>query len=70
MVNNICLGKGAGSLVGGYLMKSVGTRPTYQIFAAVMLVTGVLYYIFNHIYIASRHTTGNDSQSQEKKTVS
>lgn len=47
----IFLGKGSGSLVGGYLMKSVGTRATYQIFSAVTLVTGCLYYAFNHIYI-------------------
>lgn len=47
----VFLGKGSGSLVGGYLMKSVGTRATYQIFSAVTLVTGCLYYAFNHIYI-------------------
>ncbi|KAG8298219.1 hypothetical protein J6590_018623 [Homalodisca vitripennis] len=48
------VGKGSGSLVGGYLMKAVGTRPTYQIFSAVTLVTGCLYYAFNHFYIVKR----------------
>lgn len=41
------VGKGAGSLVGGYLMKGFGTRPTYQIFAVFTLLTGVIYWMFN-----------------------
>jgi len=47
-------GKGSGSLVGGYLMKAVGTRATFQIFSAVTLITGCIYYAFNHIYIVKR----------------
>ncbi|XP_075232468.1 uncharacterized protein LOC142330866 isoform X2 [Lycorma delicatula] len=49
------VGKGAGSLIGGYLMQAVGTRPTYQIFSAVTLVTGCIYYLFNHFYIENRY---------------
>ncbi|XP_039285429.1 uncharacterized protein LOC111051467 [Nilaparvata lugens] len=48
------VGKGAGSLIGGYLMQAVGTRPTYQIFSATTLITGCIYYLFNHFYIKQR----------------
>ncbi|XP_054269078.1 uncharacterized protein LOC128990629 [Macrosteles quadrilineatus] len=54
------VGKGSGSLVGGYLMKAVGTRATYQIFSAVTLVTGCLYYAFNHLYIVNRKHSEKD----------
>lgn len=32
-------------------MKLVGTRPTYQIFAAMTVLTGILYFCFNHFCI-------------------
>ena len=32
-------------------MKAVGTRPTYQIFSAMTLLTGCLYFLFNRFYI-------------------
>ncbi|CAG4978357.1 unnamed protein product [Parnassius apollo] len=55
------VGKGAGSLIGGYLMKFVGTRPTYQIFALATFLTGCIYYLFNKFYIGKRsHDDGND----------
>ncbi|XP_026758900.2 uncharacterized protein LOC113518264 [Galleria mellonella] len=48
------VGKGSGSLIGGYLMKFFGTRPTYQIFAAATFITGCIYYLFNQFYIRKR----------------
>ncbi|CAK1540106.1 unnamed protein product [Leptosia nina] len=45
------VGKGAGSLIGGYLMKFFGTRPTYRLFAAATLVTGCIYFLFNRFCI-------------------
>ncbi|XP_013135278.1 PREDICTED: uncharacterized protein LOC106100797 [Papilio polytes] len=48
------VGKGSGSLIGGYLMKFVGTRPTYQIFAIATFLTGCVYYLFNKFYIGKR----------------
>ncbi|XP_073990994.1 uncharacterized protein [Rhodnius prolixus] len=63
------VGKGAGSLAGGFLMESVGTRPTYQIFAAVTLLTGCIYYLFNKFYII-RHSDENvekDKQTSPEK---
>lgn len=35
-------------------MQMVGTRMTYQIFAAVTLITGIFYFLFNYFYI-ERH---------------
>ncbi|XP_047510240.1 uncharacterized protein LOC125053078 [Pieris napi] len=45
------VGKGAGSLIGGYLMKFFGTRLTYRLFAAATLVTGLFYFVFNRFCI-------------------
>ncbi|XP_030027566.2 uncharacterized protein LOC115445436 [Manduca sexta] len=54
------VGKGSGSLIGGYLMKFFGTRPTYQMFAGATFITGCIYYLFNKFYIRKR-STGDDS---------
>lgn len=47
-------GKGAGSLIGGYMMKAFDTRPTYRMFAAACAVTGLLYFVFNTFYLRKR----------------
>ncbi|XP_068626476.1 uncharacterized protein [Battus philenor] len=60
------VGKGAGSLIGGYLMKFVGTRPTYQIFAIATFLTGCVYYLFNKFYIGKR--ARDDKNDLCKKT--
>ncbi|KAK9504834.1 hypothetical protein O3M35_009014 [Rhynocoris fuscipes] len=63
------VGKGAGSLAGGFLMESVGTRPTYQIFALVTLLTGCIYYLFNKFYII-RHSKENlDKEVSTEKSA-
>ncbi|XP_031336039.1 uncharacterized protein LOC116165602 isoform X2 [Photinus pyralis] len=54
------VGKGSGSLVGGYLMKYVGTRTTFQIFSAVAAVTGLIYFCFNHFYMKKWPSEGRD----------
>lgn len=55
------VGKGAGSLIGGYTMTAFGTRPTYRIFAVACTVTGFLYFLFNHFYLRKRpQVEGND----------
>ncbi|XP_012278915.1 uncharacterized protein LOC105698878 [Orussus abietinus] len=62
------VGRGCGSLIGGYLMKAFGTRPTYQIFAVVSLATGVIYYIFNMAYLKKRpQVEGNDIVKKKPK---
>ncbi|XP_076303330.1 uncharacterized protein LOC143221741 isoform X2 [Lasioglossum baleicum] len=64
------VGKGSGSLIGGYLMKAFGTRPTYRIFAALTLITGVMYYIFNVAYLKKRpQTEGNDIVKKKPKKM-
>ncbi|XP_043801510.1 uncharacterized protein LOC122719615 isoform X2 [Apis laboriosa] len=63
-------GKGSGSLIGGYLMKAFGTRPTYRIFAVVTLITGIMYYIFNVAYLKKRpQVEGNDIVKKKPKNV-
>ncbi|XP_017782845.1 PREDICTED: uncharacterized protein LOC108567096 [Nicrophorus vespilloides] len=48
------VGKSAGSLVGGYLIKYYGMRGTFQIFAAVSAFTAFVYLAFFHIYMKKR----------------
>lgn len=63
-------GKGAGSLIGGYLMKGFGTRPTYRIFAVITLATGLVYFFFNLGYLKKRpQTEGNDIVKKKPKTI-
>ncbi|XP_011309592.1 uncharacterized protein [Fopius arisanus] len=62
------VGKGAGSLIGGYLMTAFGTRPTYQIFAVVCLITGLIYFFFNLFYLKKRpQVEGNDIVKKKPK---
>lgn len=64
------LGKGSGSLIGGYLMKAFGTRPTYRIFAVITLITGIMYYIFNVAYLKKRpQVEGNDIVKKKPKNL-
>ncbi|XP_034183594.2 uncharacterized protein LOC117605903 isoform X1 [Osmia lignaria lignaria] len=64
------VGKGSGSLIGGYLMKAFGTRPTYRIFAVMTLITGIMYYIFNVAYLKKRpQVEGNDIVKKKPKKV-
>ncbi|XP_045537535.1 uncharacterized protein LOC106717587 [Papilio machaon] len=64
------VGKGSGSLIGGYLMKFVGTRPTYQIFAIATLLTGCVYYLFNKFYIGKRpYNDDNDICKKKPPTL-
>ncbi|CAH0727396.1 unnamed protein product, partial [Brenthis ino] len=60
------VGKGSGSLIGGYLMKFFGTRPTYQLFAAATFITGCFYYLFNQFYIRKR-AMGDENDLCKKK---
>lgn len=62
---NSFLGKGSGSLIGGYLIKYFGTRPTYVIFAAATLVTGFWYYFLNKFYLERRLRNKNIDNSNK-----
>ncbi|XP_028178185.1 uncharacterized protein LOC114365743 [Ostrinia furnacalis] len=61
------VGRGAGSLIGGYLMKYFGTRPTYQIFAASTFITGCIYFLFNKFFIRKRVTSTDADDICKKK---
>lgn len=51
-------------------MKAFGTRPTYQIFAVVTLVTGIIYFVFNVAYLKKRpQLEGNDIVKKKPKTI-
>ncbi|XP_069689213.1 major facilitator superfamily domain-containing protein 6-like [Periplaneta americana] len=62
------VGKGAGSLIGGYMMKAFGTRPTYRIFAVSCTITGTVYFLFNKFYLRKRpQVEGNDIVKKKPK---
>ncbi|CAB3365702.1 Hypothetical predicted protein [Cloeon dipterum] len=48
------VGRGVGSMVGGFTIKTVGTRPTYQIFASVCAGFAVLYFFFHNCFTLKR----------------
>lgn len=53
-------GKGSGSLIGGFLISAIGSRPTYQVFAAFTAATGLFYFLFNRFYLRKHSTEGNE----------
>lgn len=62
------VGKGAGSLFGGYMMKAFDTRPTYRIFAVMCTITGAVYFLFNKFYLRKRpQVEGNDIVKKKPK---
>lgn len=54
------IGKGVGSLIGGYLIKPIGIRHTFQAFAVVTLIIGLIYFAFYHLYMKQRPSEGTD----------
>jgi phage terminase small subunit len=50
-------------------MKAFGTRPTYQIFAVMSLLTGLIYLVFNLTYLMKRpQVEGNDIVKKTSKS--
>uniref|UniRef100_A0AAR5PVE4 Major facilitator superfamily (MFS) profile domain-containing protein n=1 Tax=Dendroctonus ponderosae TaxID=77166 RepID=A0AAR5PVE4_DENPD len=54
------VGKGIGSLIGGYLIKPIGIRHTFQLFSIVILIIGLMYFAFYHFYMKQRPSEGTD----------
>ncbi|KAL1492390.1 hypothetical protein ABEB36_010642 [Hypothenemus hampei] len=48
------VGKGVGSLIGGYLIKPIDIRHTFQEFSITTLIIGLIYFAFYHSYIKHR----------------
>ncbi|VEN58323.1 unnamed protein product [Callosobruchus maculatus] len=71
------VGKGIGSLVGGYLIHPIGIRHTFQLFSGTTLVIGMVYFGFYHVYMKKHPSQGTDitkkdsthSPKMEKKAV-
>lgn len=60
------VGKGVGSLVGGYLIKPIGIRHTFQLFSLATLVIGLTYFAFYHFYMKQRPSEGTDITKKDK----
>lgn len=51
-------------------MKAFGTRPTYQIFSGMTLITGLVYFMFNTFYLRKRpQVEGNDIVKKKPKKI-
>ncbi|KAL7301823.1 hypothetical protein TKK_0005430 [Trichogramma kaykai] len=48
------IGKSIGNFVGGLLIDAIGIRPTFQIFAAVTLLTAVLYFLYFLLFLSGK----------------
>ena len=60
-----CVGRGAGSFIGGFLMKDYGTRSAFRILGVAAFCTAVFYFLFNQLYIRPK----NRRLQQEKKAL-
>ena len=63
----ILKGRGAGSLIGGYLIESIGIFMTFRVMAAVGGVAGAMYFFAN---LCINHCIQNKSIKSEKNAVS
>ncbi|CAH1964467.1 unnamed protein product [Acanthoscelides obtectus] len=61
------VGKGIGSLVGGYLIHPIGIRHTFQLFAGTTLVIGIVYFCFYHLYMKQHPSQGTDITKKDVK---
>ena len=64
-MDRLILGRGAGSFVGGFLMKAYGTRVTFRILGVSAFCVAVFYFFFNRWYIIPKH----HCQEKEKTAV-
>lgn len=44
-------GRGVGSLVGGMLIATHGTRPAFRIFGLAAGISGIVYFLIYHLYL-------------------
>ena len=71
------MGRGAGSFVGGFLMKrfgddqdkTAGTRATFRVLGIAAAATGLLYLLFNIFYIRRRDLLKAKKQQEADSPV-
>lgn len=61
------VGKGIGSLIGGYLIEMIGIRHTFQCFSVATLIIGIIYFIFYHVYMKKHPSQGTDITKKDKE---
>lgn len=61
------VGRGLGSLVGGFLIGPLGVRNTYRIMAIVCAVTCIVYFILNRMFFVKAQEERRLKAEQEKK---
>ena len=72
------VGRGIGSLIGGYLMKwlgsgsqdkTTGTRVTMRVLAVAAVVTALLYFLFNVFYIRRRRNNQKKEKNEDNNAL-
>ena len=70
------LGRGAGTFIGGFLMKwlgggsldkTTGTRATLRVLGVAALITGIVYFIFNIFFIRRRNAAAAAAAAAKNK---
>jgi len=75
-LKKIQLGRGMGSLVGGFMMRAlspdpltsldIGTRATFRYLGVAAFATGFFYFLFNQLYIRPRAKQIMENSSSEE----
>lgn len=60
------VGKGVGSLIGGYLIEMIGIRHTLQVFAVSTCIIGLIYFSFYHCYMKKHPSQGTEITKKDK----
>lgn len=61
------VGRGVGSLLGGYLIATVGLSNTFLVFSSMSLGCGILYIIVYFTYLKNVMLTGKELKEREKR---
>ncbi|XP_068213541.1 LOW QUALITY PROTEIN: major facilitator superfamily domain-containing protein 6-A-like [Palaemon carinicauda] len=61
------VGRGIGSLIGGFMMKPIGVRNTFRLTGAFSLAAGVVYFFVNRIFFQKLQDERKKIQDEEMK---
>lgn len=61
------LGRGLGSLLGGYLIANMGPQETFKVFGYVTLISGVAYFFIHFLYIRKKVAAKEKENKEENK---
>ncbi|XP_076319059.1 major facilitator superfamily domain-containing protein 6-like [Tachypleus tridentatus] len=63
---HFAVGRALGSVIGGFMIDSLGSRTTYQLYAAFCLFMGVLYLLLYYLWLSKRDGAMATSGKEDK----